>query len=344
MKTYIGISRDHTGSMNFLAEAARKDYNQTINTIREAAIREGQDTIVSVVKCGHGRNGVVHREVINSSISALKALQDYETRADSTPLFDSVMDLIKQFESLPDANEKSTAFLLNIVTDGGDNSSKIKGYELARKIADLQATDRWTFTFRVPRGHKSRLVNLGIPAGNIFEWEQTERGMEESSGCTQQAYRQYYSARAAGQTKTASFYNTDLASVPKAAVKKALHDVTSQVQFFRVSAKDNTRMIRDFVDEKIRGSMFVGGAFYQLTKTENKVHDGKLIAVRDKRTGKVYSGTEARSVLGLPETGTVKVVPGNHGDFDVFIQSKSVNRKLVGGTDVLYWSNVGRPV
>jgi len=77
-------------------------------------------------------------------------------------------------------------------------------------------------------------------------------------------------------------------------------------------------------------------------KPENEVQDHKQIAIRDKKTGVIYSGVNARQMLGLPYHGTVKVVPGNHGAYDIFIQSTSVNRKLVKGTQVLYWDNVGQ--
>ena len=85
-----------------------------------------------------------------------------------------------------------------------------------------------------------------------------------------------------------------------------------------------------------------GAAFYLLMKPENEVQDHKQIAIRDKKTGVIYSGVNARQMLGLPYHGTVKVVPGNHGGYDIFIQSTSVNRKLVKGTQVLYWDNVGQ--
>lgn len=344
MKTYAGFSRDHSASMRGFAEAARKDFNNTTNAVREATIREGQDTIVAVVECGAGHTSSVRRAVVNSSIGALKALQSYETNGSGTPLFDSVGDLIEQFEQMPDAGDPTVAFLLNVTTDGYENASKKwDAIKLGRKIRELQLTDRWTFTFRVPPGHKSRLVQaLGLHDGNVIEWEQSERGMEEASVRTQAAVGTYYAARNRGETSTKSFYNTDLSNVSKQQVKKALHDITAQVQIFNVGARDNKREIRDFVEEK-NGPMQIGAAFYQLTKTENKVHDGKMIAVRDKRTGKIYSGVEARNVLGLPESGTIKVVPGNHGEFEVFVQSKSVNRHLVGGTKLLYWENVGQP-
>lgn len=343
MKTYVGIVRDHSGSMHSYKEAARKDYNAQINAVKEATIREGQDTIVSVVTFGgDGYLSTPKRAVVNSSIGALKPLTEYPVGG-GTPLYGSIGELINLFESLPDAKEPGVAFLLLIFTDGDETGSP--GWDalrLQRKISELQRTDRWTFTFRVPPGRGTRTQrDLGVHAGNILQWETTERGLEESTTRTQAATQTYYSARAVGATATKSFYNTDLSNISKASVKKALHDITAQVQTYDVAARDNRTQIKDFIERKT-GHYQLGSAFYQLMKTEPKVHEGKMIAVRDRRTGKIFSGSEARRVLGLPEAGTIKVVPGNHGEFEVFVQSKSVNRNLVGGTKLLYWPNVGR--
>lgn len=90
--------------------------------------------------------------------------------------------------------------------------------------------------------------------------------------------------------------------------------------------------------------MLKGAAFYQLTKAEKNVQSWKYILIRRKGSGEVYAGREdVRRMLGLPVGVDVGVNPGNHGDYDIFVQSASVNRKLVRGTDVVYWPAVGRP-
>jgi len=67
------------------------------------------------------------------------------------------------------------------------------------------------------------------------------------------------------------------------------------------------------------------------------IADVKKAAIRDRKTGEVYSGIQARDLLGIPHSGTVKLNPGSSTKFDVFVQSTSVNRKLVPGTQVMYW-------
>jgi hypothetical protein len=77
MKNYIGISRDHSGSMSGIATPAARDYNSKIASIREATNQENQDTVVSVVECGSR----VERVVVNSNVNVLEPLQRYHTNA-----------------------------------------------------------------------------------------------------------------------------------------------------------------------------------------------------------------------------------------------------------------------
>lgn len=345
MKNYIGISRDHSGSMGSIARAAARDYNTTIEGVKQAALTEGIDTIVSVVKCGVGRNATVDQESVNSSISVLQPLNEshYKTDGGGTPLFDSVGELITMLESAPDAKNPDVTFLVMAITDGQENASrKWSGSSLARKIKELQGTDRWTFVFRVPSGYTRHLQQFGIPEGNILEWEQTIRGMEKSTTATTQAFTQFYSGLKSGVRSTTKFY-TNLKDVDVKTIKATLRDISNEVSIWNTGNYDY--MLRDFVESKLGGGqkLLKGAAFYQLVKTEGEVQDYKQIIIRDKATNAIYSGDAARDLLGLPHVGTVKVAPGDHGNYDIYIQSTSVNRRLPAGSQVLYWPNVGVP-
>jgi hypothetical protein len=342
MKTYIGISRDHSGSMDRITRPAARDYNATIASIKENSEKQGQDTIVSVVKCGVGGGTGIVREVVNSSVQSLKPMLESAYEAEGmTPLFDSVGELIEMFEALPDAKDSNVSFVIMAITDGADNQSPKWKHRLARKIVELTNTDRWTFIFRVPRNYTSQLTCMGIPPGNILEWDQTERGVEAATVQTRSAFETFYAARSRGETSTKSFYSTDASKISTSSVKARLVDITADVKFYDVSKKDAGQQIRAFIEKKTGRPMGRGTAFYQLMKTESKVQDHKAIVIRNKKTQTVHSGAEARAMLGLPYNGTVKVVPGNHGLYDIFIQSTSVNRKLVENTQVMHWENAG---
>ncbi len=342
MKNYIGISRDHSASMRMLSKAAANDYNETIKQIQQSATEHDIDTIVSVVKCGVGRGrGSVEREIVNSNVQVLKPIQPNQYIADgsSTPLFDSVGDLITQFENVPDASDPNVAFVIMVITDGEENSStKWTGTSIGKKIKQLQATDRWTFVFRVPTGNKSQLMQYGIPEGNILEWDtSSERGLQSVSSVNTQAIKQFYTARSTGITSTGKFY-ADLSKVTLKEVKQNLVDVTGDFTSHYIQPNYDGWEIRTFVEQIIGKTYSKGCAYYQLSKSE-KVQASKQIAIRDKVTGKIYSGMAARNMLGLPAGSEVRLAPShtlqNGSQYEVFIQSSSVNRKLSGGTWLL---------
>lgn len=86
----------------------------------------------------------------------------------------------------------------------------------------------------------------------------------------------------------------------------------------------------------------VGRAFYELTKTED-VQQYKEIILQDKESGDMYYGDEARKHLKLlpqcTRSGSYaheKIKPDKNDSYRVFVQSTSVNRKLIGKTKLLY--------
>ncbi len=327
MKNYIGISRDHSVSMRTVKNAAVDDYNNNIESIKTNSEKHDQDTIVSVVENGRGGLGKVVQVVSNSSVNRLKKIdhKDYVVDGHFTPLFDSVGMLIEQFEKVPDYKDPQVSFLVMAITDGQDNSSQMwRGHTLATKIKELQATDKWTFVFRVPVGQKRHITQLGIPAGNVQEWDQTEESFQEATIATSHAYDTYFTSRALGKTSTDKFYvNTDTLNTKK--VTRALVDISGQVQQLVPKKNELDYKIREFVEQRTGKAYVKGDAFYLLTRTE-KVQDYKKICLVDKLNGKIYGGLDARHLLNIPEQGMVKLVPGNINQFNVFIQSTSVNR------------------
>lgn len=338
MKNYIGFARDHSSSMSNIARHAARDYNENISSIKEEANKFGVDTVVSVVELGYGDTDKVRTVINNSSVAALKPIMEssYSARGRGTPLFDAVGELVEQLKAVPDANDPSVSFVVFTTTDGGENASrKYSGATIARLIKTLQMTDRWTFVFRVPMGYKQQLTQYGIPEGNIQEWEQSESGMLASTVSTQNAFRGFYAAKAAGVNATDKFY-TDMSTVSLKEVKQNLVDISKEVVVYEINTDWDGSQIRDFVEAQ--GVTFTKGcAFYELKKTET-IQDYKQIAIRDKKSGAVYTGSSARDLIGLPYTGDAKVAPGIHGNYEIYVQSTSINRKLTTGMGLMIWA------
>lgn len=110
---------------------------------------------------------------------------------------------------------------------------------------------------------------------------------------------------------------------------------------FQVISVDSADSIKGFV-EKNGITYKVGKAFYELTKTE-EVQQYKEIILQDKISGDMYYGDDARKHLGLKpqcerkgDYAHEKLIPVKDDEYRVFVQSTSVNRKLVAGTNLLY--------
>jgi hypothetical protein len=103
---------------------------------------------------------------------------------------------------------------------------------------------------------------------------------------------------------------------------------------FQMLNVDNLCVIKDFV-ESVGTTFRKGRGFYQFTKSEI-VQEHKEVILRNKITGDMFTGAEARNFIGLPfgERGTIR--PKLFDDYEVYIQSTSYNRKLIPNTKFLY--------
>ena len=104
---------------------------------------------------------------------------------------------------------------------------------------------------------------------------------------------------------------------------------------FQVLRVDKELPIKEFA--QANGLTFkTGKGFYEFTKPES-ISDGKEIVLMDKTTGDMFSGNKARDLLGLTAASAKDTFsPVALDRYRVFVQSTSVNRKLVVGTGFLY--------
>jgi hypothetical protein len=124
-----------------------------------------------------------------------------------------------------------------------------------------------------------------------------------------------------GRAVSASMGSTDLQGVPPGR--------------FQVLTVDEDMPIKNFCEDQ--GVEFrQGRGFYELTKTVT-VQGTKEIVLMHRTTGDLFTGSRARELLGLPTVDEdVKLRPTHLETYIPFIQSTSNNRKLIGGTRLLY--------
>ncbi|MFE0418852.1 vWA domain-containing protein [Streptomyces tendae] len=234
------------------------------------------------------------------------------------------------------------SFLTFVLTDGQENASHRCPDAPARDpralveavstMIETQA-DNWTLAVLVPdQMGKREAMQYGFPKDNIAIWDATStQGLEEAGQVIQEATEKFMVGRTKGIRGSRAVFSTGADTVNKETIKAA---GLTPVEASKYALIDVTRdvAIRDWVVE--RGHTYrTGGAFYQLSKSE-KVQPKKQISVLEKKTDRVYTGPEARALLGLPDV-EVRIKPDHNDDFTIFVQSTSVNRKLVANTRLL---------
>lgn len=345
IRTHWIVLGDRSGSMRSLERPTMEEMNRTFDSIQLTTQQPNQ---VAVVSCWAFGSSIV--PLFNSlPAERLHRLTGYNADMGGTALFDAMGDAIVRAEN-EERNHPETSFVLMVLTDGEENTSsrwaRNTGYidrvqdrdvsKILELIRRVQGTDKWTIALQVPRGgYKEKLCrDFGIPEGNVMEWDQTDRGAREAGAARAAGIANYAVARAAGKTSVKSmFVTTDLSNVSSADVQSSLDNVASKVKVLTVKKEED---ICTFITRETSQPFMPGTAFYQLTKTESRVQPDKIILVMEKGKKEVWGGAAARRLLGLPDNQHCRVKPGNHSKFDIFIQSKSTNRKLVRGTNVIY--------
>jgi hypothetical protein len=332
LTNHFVICLDRSGSMQGISKNAVDTFNENANAIRDGALGSGQHSTVTLVTFGGGIENVFYRQPADR----LRPYGYGEYRPDGgTPLFDAVGGIIQRLRLERDVHDPNVSYVIIVITDGEENAStRLSARAVAEMMQEVQATDRWSFAFLLPRGKAGVFQSrYGVPPGNVKEWDATAQGAAIASAAVSSGISAYYGARSVGLRSTKGFFTTDLSGVSAATVKKKLDDVRSKVIIGDVNRSTN---IRDYVESAFGVPYSLGRAYYQLMKDE-KVQHHKLFILRERATGVMYAGAEARQLLGMPDGVDVKVRPGDHAAWDVFVQSTSSNRKLLPGTKLAYF-------
>jgi hypothetical protein len=295
--------------------------------IRHLALRSeelSQETRVSVylfdydVKC----------LIFDMDVMRLPSISDLYRAHGMTALVDAV---VKSQKDLATTSQiyGDHAFLTFVLTDGMENHSKNSWTILPQYTA--HAAENWTVGFLVPDSDgEVYLTRAGVSKGVISRWDASSaKGLTDSFTTIRTATDTFMANRSKGVRGSRNIFSTGVDAVNEQTVRGTLTPV-SGVQQYHVSFKSR---IDDFVRGAV-GYYSTGSSYYQLTKTET-IQAQKQILVREKSTGKIYGGREARHLIGLPDGEAVRVKPNANPLYDIFVQSTSVNRNLMPNTTVL---------
>lgn len=327
---HIAFVLDASGSMSHIRDRVIQVFDQQVKDLAVKSKELDQETRVSVYKFSYAHK--IECMIFDKDVLRLPSISSEYTVGGNTALIDatikSIDDLQKTAQMYGDH-----AFLVFVLTDGGENDSRSGPSDLARK---MQLPENWTIAALVPDAHGiSAAKTCGFSSGNIMSWDVSASDSIEKVGATiTSATANYMVARSKGIRGSTSLFQVDTSALSSKKVNEKL-DALALTSFDIIvnSHSDNDIDIRTFA-EKHTGKTYVkGSCYYELIKKE-EIQPQKEICIRNKISGYVYAGQQARDLLGLPNH-SVDVKPEAMSKFNIFVQSTSVNRKIKAGQTVL---------
>ncbi|MFD9688236.1 VWA domain-containing protein [Kitasatospora sp. NPDC059088] len=349
---HVSLVVDKSGSMRQHQAQLVRVVDEFVKGLQEESDRLGHETRISLYAFDHE----VQNLVWDMDVKHLPSLRGlYQVDNGATALIEAAVKSVDDLKNIWEGYGEHS-FLQVVVTDGEENASGCsqsgqmhtrmnggQGAAVLRSWLDrIQGAmdglpDHWTSAILVPNSLAKRTAQeYGFPAGNIAIWDaDSSKGVEEAIGTVKSAATSFLRGREQGVRGTKNLFamGQDLDTTQVTANLDALD--TGKYILIPV---DEASPIRDFVTSSGH-SYTTGCAFYELSKRE-KIQGNKQLAVAEKdpatgrMTGRVFSGPAARRLLGLPAAEAV-VKPGENPSYTVFVQSTSVNRKLVPGTKLL---------
>ena len=319
---FIKLVLDGSGSMAPIRETACNAFQNQIDTLTKEAKDSKQKVDVETILF----NGMIQPPQANFNPNQYRP-------GGNTALFDAVATAI---ERGIDQKRKDDGLLIVVITDGEENSSTRFNLNSIRQLIGKALRDEnISIVANCPPRGEHYLTDMGIPVYNIRPWEATDEGVTDLLLRNNAGAKGYFTSRSTGQTvrQSTQSYMANMDQVSPNTVQ-ALKDLSTEFKRWRVPSNKHGTQISDFI--RAGGFAFaIGRAFYELTKPE-KVSAKKAILILDTKTGALYGGEQARRKLGLPAGQDIRLRPGTHGEFTLFIESTSYNRKLVGNTTLLY--------
>lgn len=326
---HIALVLDASPSMQHLVDTVIKVADDQIKFLAERSQQLDMETRVTVYSFADP--DMIECLFYDMDVLRLPSLKGlYNVKGRSTALIDAAV------KSQLDLGKTATlygdhAFLTFLLTDGEENSSVNRGSVLTSLLA--AQSDNETMAVLVPdQRSKIRCQDLGFHKSNVAVWDATtKQGMEDAGHTIRAATDAYMTSRSGGVTTKTGIFTMDASAVNHRTVAAKLKELTG----FRVEHVKQPAVIKEFIDSLRPKVPFVQGAnYFPLIKRE-RINDSKEVVIRHKVSGKIYGGPQARTLVGLPDTGEVSVSPQPNNEYDVFVQSTSLNRKLIPGHDLL---------
>jgi von Willebrand factor type A domain len=326
---HVVLVIDASGSMGYHQNTVIKVVDDTIEHLARRSTEMEQETRVTIYTFSSGYQAV-KCIAYDMDVLRLPSMKGIYRPSGGTALIDATI------KAIDDLSQTATlygdhAFLMYVITDGEENSSSFGSTALTAKLKALDVKGNWSYAAFVPsQTGVNQAVKYGFPKDNVIVWDvASASGFETVGNIVRQASDSYMTARSTGVKSVKSLFR--LNTVSTSDIKRNLTPL-SQMQYNLLYVPVDQR-VDEFTYDRTGSKLIVGKAYYQLTKKET-IQANKNIAISF--NNHIYSGPQARTLLGLPDY-TVDVDPksDSYTGYTIFVQSTALNRKLIGGTNLL---------
>lgn len=326
----VAVVIDASSSMDHLVREVERVTDQQIKDLAELSTQVEQETRISVYTFAcHNK---ISNLIFSQDVLRLGSISGHYRPRGNTALIDATLKAVEDLEKTATLYGDHS-FLLYILTDGEENDSLNRASVLSARLKALP--DNWTVAAFVPNSAaKFKVTQYGFAPGNVAVWDaSSEAGMREAGRVIRDSTAGYMTARASGLKSTTGLFAMGADAVNHKTVTANLKELTG----FRVERvkQGQPAVIKEFIESLQPKVPFVQGAnYFPLIKRE-RINDSKEVLVRHIVSGKIYGGPQARTLVGLPDAGEVSVSPQPNSEYEIFVQSSSLNRKLIPGHDLL---------
>lgn len=328
---HIALVLDMSGSMIPHRDNLIKAVDALVTYLARRSQELDQETRITIYLFHNDTMCVVY----DKDVLRLPSIREVYSPTGGTALIDATNKAITDLEKSATLYGDH-AYLLYVMTDGEENSSRGMRYQLVEQLKTRLGAlpDAWTVAALVPNVYSlSDAKQMGFPAGNVAIWDTTTvNGVEELGQEMQTATDSYFTARASGIVGTRTLFSTGADALNKQAVTAANLTRLDPKLYTVVPVIAVDSVVKAFV-EGLGLRFVVGTNFYQLTKRE-KIAPNKDLIVREKKTDRYLYGPNLRALVGLSDT-QLSVAPADNPDYELFVRSDSTNRKLMIGTKLL---------
>lgn len=322
---HIALVLDASSSMmNHTADVVKVADLQIKHLAEQSKIMD-QETRVSVYTFSY-RN-MINCLIYDKDVLRMPSIVGLYRAEGMTALCSATTLAVKDLQLTPEKYGEH-AFLIYVITDGVENdSSPTDRSNLPNLINGLP--NHWTMAAFVPNANGVHYAKSnGFPKDNIAVWN-TEDSFLEVGEVIRQSTDSFMRGRTQGVRGSKSLF-TMTAANPKD-IKKTLIPMTPGS--YTIDRVPQDMRIDDFTNT-VTGQYTPGRTYYEMTKRE-LIQGYKGIAILVDADKKLYVGDAARNLVGIPKGADVKVGPGDHPGYKVFVQSTSMNRKLLKDTQAL---------